>query len=244
MRGGFDAFILGGGAPAPQRPGLSAPERAHNPGRSLASGPAKHHPKPSSSNYIMVTRGRGSCSRCRRLKLKCCENRPCKFCVMKNCGDSCVDHVPQKEVESLGISRAVGFQPLASQTTLQSYKPPMLKEELIADLFKGGCGYQKEAMATIFSGFTDDLHNVVHDTLGFMKGIARSYPAMFEYMMGAKAAPKAHELVGQIPRPNERFEYKQHEGEYSFFVEVDQLGLTCSWEDRLKGRGTAAKICE
>jgi len=92
--------------------------------------------------------------------------------------------------------------------------------EVIGEMMKGGIGYHKENLSRILTGFTDELFDAVSDTLGFIKGMAKAYPAMFEFMMGSKTAPKAHELVGQVPLPSDRFEFTKDEGEYSFFVKV------------------------
>mmetsp|Transcript_25601 Transcript_25601/g.40115 ORF Transcript_25601/g.40115 Transcript_25601/m.40115 type:complete len:135 (+) Transcript_25601:84-488(+) len=126
MRGRFDAFILGAATPAHQQKKGSG--HVLSPGQA----PAAPGQQPEVSS-ILVNQSMRKCTRCHRLKLRCCGNRPCKFCVMKNCGDSCRDYVPQVLAGTTPVNNKSLLRPISSFQRLigselnpKSYNPQVL----------------------------------------------------------------------------------------------------------------------
>jgi len=114
-----------------------------------------------------------SCSRCRRLKLRCDGSRPCRYCVLKKCEGLCADAVMQSEQEDichLLIQKDFRFRARSGTMLNRRQKYQHLdKVEYLATLLTCGGGFSLQRMKGLVRGFTDHLYETVLSGLSAMQ---------------------------------------------------------------------------
>eukprot|EP00961_Rhodomonas_salina_P038050 511518-Rhodomonas_salina.3 len=102
-----------------------------------------------------------SCCRCRRLKIKCDDGRPCKRCTLKAFGSSCEDcdkflEQAQSKNAELAVGRPLNFQTLQIEVPPSScpfYQcnvlPATLSDTLVKE-FRGGVWLSRDVSERLF----------------------------------------------------------------------------------------------